>query len=154
MESRRVPFPSVRTRSHVLSVCVIIKSKAVIRYIPGYLQELKDGHAEELGLFKRQLKEVHLQMASNLLFTFSFPPAEPVLLGARRTNPRLVWKISTGKTKRIRTFRRRNGVSSREHVWCWVRYHLVGDQHRGARRSVLSRCSSEGARRAGCCRGS
>ncbi|KIM47190.1 hypothetical protein M413DRAFT_440696 [Hebeloma cylindrosporum] len=34
-----------------------------LRYIPGYLQELKDGHAEELDLFKRQLKEVQLKMA-------------------------------------------------------------------------------------------
>ncbi|TFK23725.1 cytochrome P450 [Coprinopsis marcescibilis] len=29
-----------------------------LRYVPGYLKELKDGHAEELALFKRQLNEV------------------------------------------------------------------------------------------------
>ena len=33
----------------------------IFRYIPGYLQELKDGHAEELDLFKRQLSEVRLK---------------------------------------------------------------------------------------------
>uniref|UniRef100_A0A0W0F7D6 Putative cytochrome P450 n=1 Tax=Moniliophthora roreri TaxID=221103 RepID=A0A0W0F7D6_MONRR len=34
-----------------------------LRYIPGYLKELKDGHAEELGLFKGQLQEVRDKMA-------------------------------------------------------------------------------------------
>ena len=31
------------------------------RYVPGYLQELRDGHVEELDLFKRQLSEVRLK---------------------------------------------------------------------------------------------
>ncbi|KIJ99162.1 hypothetical protein K443DRAFT_680159 [Laccaria amethystina LaAM-08-1] len=34
-----------------------------LRYIPGYLKELEDGHAEELALFKRQLSEVKSSMA-------------------------------------------------------------------------------------------
>ncbi|KAJ3505865.1 hypothetical protein NLJ89_g7189 [Agrocybe chaxingu] len=29
-----------------------------LKYVPGYLKELQDGHAEELALFKRQLNEV------------------------------------------------------------------------------------------------
>ena len=32
------------------------------RYIPGYLKELQDGHAEELALFKRQLHDVRFSM--------------------------------------------------------------------------------------------
>jgi hypothetical protein len=32
------------------------------RYIPGYLKELQDGHAEELALFKDQLDNVRLSM--------------------------------------------------------------------------------------------
>jgi cytochrome P450 len=32
------------------------------RYVPGYLKELQDGHAEELNLFKTQLAEVHAKM--------------------------------------------------------------------------------------------
>ncbi|KAK7047097.1 hypothetical protein VNI00_006761 [Paramarasmius palmivorus] len=34
-----------------------------LKYIPGYLNELKAGHAEELGLFKGQLQEVREKMA-------------------------------------------------------------------------------------------
>ncbi|KAG2024042.1 cytochrome P450 [Coprinopsis cinerea AmutBmut pab1-1] len=33
-----------------------------LRYVPGYLKELKDGHAEELSLFKRQLNVVKQAM--------------------------------------------------------------------------------------------
>ncbi|KAF9560649.1 cytochrome P450 [Agrocybe pediades] len=33
----------------------------ILRYIPGYLKELQEGHAEELALFKRQLNEVRKQ---------------------------------------------------------------------------------------------
>ncbi|KAF8797498.1 cytochrome P450 [Phlegmacium glaucopus] len=33
-----------------------------LRYIPGYLKELQDGHAEELALFKRQLNVVRSNM--------------------------------------------------------------------------------------------
>lgn len=33
-----------------------------LKYIPGYLKELKDGHQEELSLFKRQLHEVKKAM--------------------------------------------------------------------------------------------
>ncbi|KAF5347626.1 hypothetical protein D9756_010668 [Leucocoprinus leucothites] len=35
----------------------------VLRYVPGYLKELQDGHKEELGLFKSQLNEVREKMA-------------------------------------------------------------------------------------------
>jgi len=35
------------------------------RYIPGYLKELQDGHAEELTLFKTQLNDVRQQMDHN-----------------------------------------------------------------------------------------
>ncbi|KAF5357347.1 hypothetical protein D9758_005923 [Tetrapyrgos nigripes] len=34
-----------------------------LRYLPGYLEELRDGHREELGLFKGQLQEVREKMA-------------------------------------------------------------------------------------------
>ncbi|KAF8148666.1 cytochrome P450 [Crassisporium funariophilum] len=33
-----------------------------LRYVPGYLKELQDGHSEELGLFKSQLNEVKLKV--------------------------------------------------------------------------------------------
>jgi cytochrome P450 len=33
-----------------------------LRYIPGYLKELQDGHKEELGLFKNQLNEVKAKL--------------------------------------------------------------------------------------------
>ncbi|PPQ68178.1 hypothetical protein CVT24_005065 [Panaeolus cyanescens] len=33
-----------------------------LRYIPGYLKELQDGHAEELNLFKKQLRDVKIKM--------------------------------------------------------------------------------------------
>ncbi|KAF8956228.1 cytochrome P450 [Flammula alnicola] len=33
----------------------------ILRYVPGYLKELKDGHAEELELFKSQLNEVRMK---------------------------------------------------------------------------------------------
>jgi hypothetical protein len=39
-------------------------SDIISRYIPGYLQELQDGHAEELKLFKDQLEEVRWKMVS------------------------------------------------------------------------------------------
>ncbi|KDR69933.1 hypothetical protein GALMADRAFT_255243 [Galerina marginata CBS 339.88] len=35
-----------------------VEAYPFLRYIPGYLKELQDGHAEELGLFKRQLNEL------------------------------------------------------------------------------------------------
>ncbi|KIK53850.1 hypothetical protein GYMLUDRAFT_49144 [Collybiopsis luxurians FD-317 M1] len=35
-----------------------------LKYVPGYLNELKAGHQEELGLFKAQLQEVREKMAS------------------------------------------------------------------------------------------
>ncbi|KAF8960535.1 hypothetical protein BDZ97DRAFT_1833337 [Flammula alnicola] len=34
----------------------------ILRYMPGYLKELKDGHAEELELFKSQLTEVRMKV--------------------------------------------------------------------------------------------
>ncbi|PPQ95023.1 hypothetical protein CVT25_000486 [Psilocybe cyanescens] len=34
----------------------------ILRYIPGYLKELQDGHAEELKLFKSQLNEVKMKV--------------------------------------------------------------------------------------------
>jgi len=34
----------------------------ILRYIPGYLKELQDGHREELALFKNQLEEVREKM--------------------------------------------------------------------------------------------
>lgn len=34
----------------------------ILRYVPGYLTELKEGHAEELALFKSQLGEVRKSM--------------------------------------------------------------------------------------------
>jgi hypothetical protein len=43
----------------------------ITRYIPGYLKELKDGHAEELALFKRQLSVVKKQMARLLLLSIN-----------------------------------------------------------------------------------
>ncbi|KAF9456168.1 cytochrome P450 [Collybia nuda] len=43
-----------------------------LRYIPGYLKELKDGHAEELGLFKRQLSVVKKQMENGESIPDSF----------------------------------------------------------------------------------
>ncbi|KAF8337160.1 cytochrome P450 [Amanita rubescens] len=35
----------------------------ILRYIPGYLKELQDGHLKELGLFKRKLLEVKDRLA-------------------------------------------------------------------------------------------
>ena len=40
------------------------------RYIPGYLKELQDGHAEELQLFKKQLYDVKLKMVNALAILF------------------------------------------------------------------------------------
>ena len=34
----------------------------ILRYVPGYLKELQDGHEEELALFKSQLNEVREKM--------------------------------------------------------------------------------------------
>jgi len=56
VESRCVSLPSVR--SWFASVA---RPDVGFRYVPGYLQELRDGHAEELDLFKRQLSEVRLK---------------------------------------------------------------------------------------------
>ncbi|KAF9262694.1 cytochrome P450 [Marasmius fiardii PR-910] len=36
-----------------------------LRFVPGYLKELQEGHAEELGLFKGQLQGVRDQIARN-----------------------------------------------------------------------------------------
>jgi hypothetical protein len=38
------------------------------RYIPGYLTELHDGHAEELSLFKQQLQDIRLSMVCFLIY--------------------------------------------------------------------------------------
>lgn len=35
-----------------------VDSYPLLKYVPGYLKELQDGHAEELNLFKTQLQEV------------------------------------------------------------------------------------------------
>jgi cytochrome P450 len=35
----------------------------ILKYMPGYLKELQDGHVKELGLFKRKLLEVKERMA-------------------------------------------------------------------------------------------
>jgi hypothetical protein len=42
----------------------VSKPHIISRYIPGYLQELQDGHAEELTLFKSQLEEVRRKMVN------------------------------------------------------------------------------------------
>lgn len=46
----------------------IVASHLLYRYIPGYLKELQDGHAEELALFKRQLRDVILGMVCSPRF--------------------------------------------------------------------------------------
>ncbi|KAJ8076753.1 hypothetical protein AAF712_000376 [Marasmius tenuissimus] len=43
-----------------------------LKYIPGYLKELQDGHQEELNLFKSQLQEVRDQIARNESIPSSF----------------------------------------------------------------------------------
>ena len=46
------------------SLCYLpnVASHLLRRYIPGYLTELQDGHAEELTLFKQQLEGIRLSM--------------------------------------------------------------------------------------------
>lgn len=44
-----------------------MSSHLLDRYIPGYLKELQDGHAEELALFKQQLHDVRLSMVCFVL---------------------------------------------------------------------------------------
>ncbi|GLB36895.1 putative cytochrome p450 [Lyophyllum shimeji] len=52
-----------------------------LRYIPGYLDELKEGHKEELALFKKHLGVVKAQMARN----DSLPPSFAAYLLERQS---------------------------------------------------------------------
>jgi len=63
------------------------------RYVPGYLKELRDGHAEELALFKRQLNDVRTKMVRSLS---CFPRIKfnLHLLATKRRSPPVLWKIS------------------------------------------------------------
>jgi hypothetical protein len=42
-----------------------IESIPILRYWPGYLDEARAGHKEELGLFRGQLDKVEQKMATN-----------------------------------------------------------------------------------------
>ena len=44
------------------------------RYVPGYLKELQDGHAEELALFKMHLEDVRQQVVRSSSFSFPSRP--------------------------------------------------------------------------------
>ena len=61
-------FPFLRFES----ICYLpnVASHLLCRYIPGYLTELHDGHAEELTLFKQQLQGIRLSMVCFYLGCF------------------------------------------------------------------------------------
>jgi hypothetical protein len=42
----------------------------LLRYVPGYLDELKDGYKEESALFKGQLDEMNRKMVGSLSSRF------------------------------------------------------------------------------------
>ena len=44
------------------SIPHLIHATYVSRYVPGYLKELQDGHAEELALFRKHLEDVRQQI--------------------------------------------------------------------------------------------
>lgn len=62
------------------------------RYVPGYLTELKEGHAEELALFKSQLGEVRKSMVRG-----GFPVSNQFVL----TNSRNAGKKSLNPSESI-----------------------------------------------------
>jgi hypothetical protein len=65
-------YPVLR---HVLFSCVFVTTNIdvyLIRYIPGYLRELRAGHEEELALFKGQLNVVKEKMVC--MFSHSYIP--------------------------------------------------------------------------------
>ena len=61
-------FPFLRFG--ILSVIFGTSILILHRYIPGYLKELQDGHAEELTLFKQQLNDLQLSMVCFFFFAF------------------------------------------------------------------------------------
>ncbi|KAJ7579273.1 cytochrome P450 [Mycena floridula] len=43
----------------------LVDNIPILRYVPGYLKELKDGHTQELNLFEGQMQEVREKLARN-----------------------------------------------------------------------------------------
>ena len=74
-----------------------VASHLLRRYIPGYLTELHDGHAEELTLFKQQLHGIRLSIVC-LILAFILPYVKELISdgdikGKGPRNSPVIWKI-------------------------------------------------------------
>lgn len=80
--SSRHRRPSRRMESRLLSMVAVrdsfppdpLHASYLRRYVPGYLKELQDGHAEELGLFRKHLEDVRQQIVRSSSSSFSYRP--------------------------------------------------------------------------------
>jgi hypothetical protein len=120
------------------------------RYVPGYLKELQDGHAEELNLFKTQLLELKKKAVRSLPLSSAKPPKlTHIPPGPRRRAAALLRQIPHRAPGGARALHGRDGVPRGLHVRRGLGHQRLRDLHlrhgrRAAPRGAGARASGTG----------